>query len=122
MDTILATQPVPTYTSRFPDCHDPFWPRVELSSLRQRLALDERVSDARLALAVRYAGIAAAREFANWRVALRGRGVQRLEDLGRHRHGQALSRCYERFVESAVVRTLASTGECRAGAKEEHHD
>lgn len=122
MDTTRAIPLMPACTPRLPDCHDPFWPRIGLSTLRQRLALDGRISDARLALAMRCAGIAAAQEFASWRAALRIRGYKRLEDIGGHRHGRALSRCYERFVETAVIRALATTGACVLGAKEERHD
>ncbi|WP_416194359.1 head completion/stabilization protein [Pseudomonas putida] len=112
--------PVPC-APRFPDCHDPFWPRIELSVLRERLALDAQVSDARLGLAVRCAAIAAAREFATWRAALRGRGYQRLEDLASHRQGRALSLCYSRYLEAAAMKALAHTSEQRKAEKGEHY-
>lgn len=92
--------------SRFPDCHDPFWPRIELSVLREHLQLDEAVTEARLALAVRCAAIAAAREFASWRSALRRRGYRCLEDVAGHANGRALSVCYRFFIAAAVRRDL----------------
>lgn len=92
--------------AHFPDCHDPFWPRIELRALRERLRLGEEVSEARLILAVRCAAIAAAQEFARWRAALRARGYKRLEDLAGHAQGRALSLCYGCFIAAAVLRTL----------------
>jgi hypothetical protein len=92
--------------SRFPDCHDPFWPRIELSVLRERLQLGEEVSEARFALAVRCAAIDAAREFASWRSALRRRGYRCLEDVAGHANGRALSVCYRYFIAAAVRRGL----------------
>ncbi|MDI9778811.1 head completion/stabilization protein [Pseudomonas putida] len=91
---------------RFPDCHDPFWPRIELSVLRIHLQLGEEVSEARLALAVRCAAIDAAREFASWRSALRRRGYRRLEDVAGHASGKALSVCYRAFIAAAVTRDV----------------
>lgn len=38
---------------RFADCHDPFWPRVELNRLRERLNLRRPVSEAVLEVAAR---------------------------------------------------------------------
>ena len=97
----------PTFSaSRFPDCHDPFWPRIELSVLRAHLQLGEEVSDARLALAVRCAAIDAASEFASWRSALRCRGYRRLEEVAGHASGRALSVCYRYFIAAAVRRDL----------------
>ncbi|WP_110639132.1 head completion/stabilization protein [Pseudomonas sp. CC120222-01a] len=92
--------------SRFPDCHDPFWPRIELSVLREHLQLGEAVSEARLALAARCAAIDAAREFASWRSALRRRGYRRLEEVAGHASGRALSVCYRYFIAAAVRRGL----------------
>ncbi|QHG66022.1 head completion/stabilization protein [Pseudomonas putida] len=92
--------------SRFPDSHDPFWPRIELSVLRECLQLGEEVSEARLALAVRFAAIDAAREFASWRSALRRRGYRRLEEMDGHANGRALSVCYRYFIAAAVRRGL----------------
>ncbi|MBK5000298.1 head completion/stabilization protein [Pseudomonas sp. S31] len=106
---------------RFPDCHDPFWPRIDLPVLRKRLALEARVSDAGLGLAVRCAAIEAAKEFATWRTALRGRGYQRLEDIGGHRQGRALSLCYVRYLEAAVMKALASTGQLSVAGKKVGH-
>jgi hypothetical protein len=99
--------------ARFPDCHDPFWPRIELNVLRERLRVDEDVSEARLALAVRCAAIDAAREFASWRIALRSRGYRRLEDVAGHASGRALSVCYRYFIAAAVrlnLRAEPATG------------
>jgi hypothetical protein len=92
--------------ARFPDCHDPFWPRIELNALRERLRLSDDVSEVRLALAARCAAIAAAQEFARWRAALRSRGYKRLEDLAGHTQGRALSACYSCFIAASVLRTL----------------
>lgn len=117
MDTTSTSLPGP----RFPDCHDPFWPRIDLSELRERLALDACVSDARLGLAVRCAAIDAAREFATWRAVLREQGYRRLEDVGRHRHGRALSLCYSRYLEAAAMKALAGNGERCTGQKGEQH-
>lgn len=100
---------------RYPDCHDPFWPRIELCVLRERLQLDGKVSEARLAVAVRCAAIEAAEEFANWRSALRGHGFRRLEDVCGHASGRALSICYRSFVEAAVRRDLLGGPQGREG-------
>lgn len=62
---------------RIADSHDPFWPRVDLGRLHERLKLQQPVSDAALEVAARCAVIAAASEFARWRAALRERGYQR---------------------------------------------
>ncbi|ABY99598.1 head completion/stabilization protein [Pseudomonas sp. SbB1] len=94
---------------RFADCHDPFWPRVDLDRLRERLQLQRPVSEAVLELAARCAAIDAAREFARWRAVLRDRGYKRLEDVAGHEHGRALRVCYIRFVEAAVMHSLGST-------------
>lgn len=102
-------------TARFPDCHDPFWPRIELGLLRERLQLGDKISDARLVLAVRCAAIDAANEFASWRSALRSRGFRRLEDVSGHASGRALSVCYRTFVEAAVRRNLLGGPTARGG-------
>lgn len=94
---------------RFADCHDPFWPRVDLGRLREHLQLPRSVSDAALEVAARCAAIEAAREFACWRSVLRERGYKRLEDVAGHDHGRALRVCYIRFVEAAVMYSLGST-------------
>lgn len=85
---------------------DPFWPRVELSSLRQRLAIPARISDSRLQLAGQQALAIAAREFAGWRLRLRGLGYMQLADLSRHVHGRRLCTCYLRLVEHCTLRAL----------------
>ncbi|MFJ4454664.1 head completion/stabilization protein [Pseudomonas sp. NPDC089392] len=103
---------------RFADCHDPFWPRVDLCRLRQRLNLPQPVSDAALEVAARCAAIDAAREFARWRAVLRERGYKRLEDVAGHDHGRALRVCYIRFVEAAVMYSLGSTAYLRAARRE----
>lgn len=90
------------------DCHDPFWPRFELPRLRARLKVFCTVSEAALEVAGRCAVIAAAQEFASWRVALRARGYKRLEDLGGHAHGRALRVCYLCYVEAAILRNLCA--------------
>ncbi len=107
--------------AHFPDCHDPFWPRIELRALRERLRLGDDVSEARLVLAVRCAGIAAAQEFARWRAALRARGYKRLEDLAGHTQGRALSVCYRCFIAAAVWRTLHGERFFRAFSEEVEH-
>ena len=94
---------------RFADCHDPFWPRVDLGTLRERLNLQRPVSDAALEVAARCAAIDAAREFARWRAVLRELGYKRLEDVAGHDHGRALRVCYIRFVEAAVMYSLGSS-------------
>ncbi|MDZ3992830.1 head completion/stabilization protein [Pseudomonas sp. Teo4] len=106
MEPLQPPAELTVYGARFPDGHDPFWPRIELSVLRERLRLGDQVSDVRLALAARCAAVTAASEFARWRAVLRGRGYKRLEDVAGHHHGRALSVCYRRFVEAAVMRTL----------------
>ncbi|BBH45373.1 head completion/stabilization protein [Pseudomonas sp. KU43P] len=108
-------------SARFPDCHDPFWPRIELSALREQLRLSDDVSEARLALAVRCAAIAAAQEFSRWRAVLRARGCRRLEDLAGHAHGRALSVCYRCFIGAAVLRTLHTGGLYQALPGEVEH-
>ncbi|WP_445672054.1 head completion/stabilization protein [Pseudomonas inefficax] len=95
--------------ARFADCHDPFWPRVDIGSLRERLKLQWPVSEAALEVAARCAAIAAAREFACWRKVLRARGYKRLEDVAGHDHGRALRVCYIRFVEAAILYSLGAT-------------
>lgn len=106
----------PRFT-RFVDCHDPFWPRVELNLLRERLELRQPVSEVALDVAARCACIAAATEFAQWRAALRRRGYKCLEEVSGHDHGRALLVCYIRFVEAAVMRSLfgAGAGSTRRG-------
>ncbi|MFS0826805.1 head completion/stabilization protein [Pseudomonas phoenicis] len=91
---------------RYADHHDPFWPRVDLDTLRARLALHASVSDAQLHLAACSAAITAAQEFAEWRRALRARGFKRLDDLAGHATGRALSRCYLQYLERATRRAL----------------
>jgi hypothetical protein len=91
------------------DCHDPFWPRVDMCRLRERLTLQGDVSEAALEVAARCAVIEAAGEFARWRSALRERGYRRLEDVSGHDHGRALLVCYLRFVEAAIMRNLGGT-------------
>nr|WP_314489997.1 head completion/stabilization protein [uncultured Pseudomonas sp.] len=93
---------------RYADCHDPFWPRIDLATLRSRLSLHASVSDAQLHLAACSAAITAAQEFAEWRRALRARGFKRLEDLAGHASGQALSRCYRQCLERATQRALCA--------------
>ncbi|MDH4551493.1 head completion/stabilization protein [Pseudomonas sp. BN607] len=93
---------------RFADSHDPFWPRVDLGRLRERLQLQESVSEVALEVAARCAAIDAAREFARWRAVLRDQGYKRLEDVAGHDHGRALRVCYIRFVEAAVMYSLRS--------------
>ncbi|HDS1819237.1 TPA: head completion/stabilization protein [Pseudomonas putida] len=103
--------------SRFPDCHDPFWPRLDLAVLRERLHLRREISEAQLEVAARCAAIDAAREFARWRAALRERGYKRLEEVSGHDHGRALLVCYTRFVEGAVLRSVTRRQAlCRGGA------
>lgn len=99
--------------ARFVECHDPFWPRVELSQLRERLKLAQSVSELALDVAARCACIAAAEEFAQWRAALRWRGYKRLEEVSGHDHGRALLVCYIRFVEAAVMRNLSGVSALR---------
>ncbi|MEG8199824.1 head completion/stabilization protein [Pseudomonas sp. 5FOS] len=94
---------------RFADCHDPFWPRLDLGRLRERLNLRRPVSEAALEVAARCAAIDAAREFARWRAVLRERGYKRLEDVAGHDQGRALRVCYICFVEAAVLYNLGST-------------
>ncbi|WP_459206072.1 head completion/stabilization protein [Pseudomonas sp. MLB6B] len=93
---------------RYADCHDPFWPRVDLATLRERLSLHASVSDAQLYLAACGAAITAAQEFAQWRRALRARGFKRLEDLAGHASGQTLSRCYRQYLEYETQRALCA--------------
>lgn len=107
---------------RYADCHDPFWPRVELDRLRERLNLKRPVSEAVLEVAARCAAIDAAREFARWRAVLRERGYKRLEDVAGHDHGRALQVCYIRFVEAAVMRNLGSTAYLPAAHRGAAHD
>ena len=87
--------------------HDPFWPRIELGWLRERLGLSLDVSDTRLELAGRVSMEVAAREFANWRRCLRERGYRRLIDVDSHEQGRALSICYLRLVEARTRWSLA---------------
>ncbi|WP_049870567.1 head completion/stabilization protein [Pseudomonas cremoricolorata] len=88
------------------DIYDPFWPRIKLNDLRNRLALGDEVSEAQLLVAARGAAMTAAREFAQWRYCLRERGIRRLETLVGHAPGRALQRCYLRCVEMATRRAL----------------
>lgn len=91
---------------RYLACHDPFWPRIELQALRQRLQLPGHISDTQLELAAWEGVDIAAREFATWRRCLRERGYRRLADVSGHAHGRALSICYLRLVEAATRRAL----------------
>ncbi|MBA1205225.1 head completion/stabilization protein [Pseudomonas capeferrum] len=95
-------------TGKILSSDDPFWPRIDLSSLRARLGLNDSVSDTRLEVAARAAAIKAASEFACWRRSLRARGYRCLSDLEGHEQGRALSTCYLRQVEACVGRTLSS--------------
>ncbi|AXM98799.1 head completion/stabilization protein [Pseudomonas plecoglossicida] len=107
----MSKEPVSvTCVLRYPDSHDPFWPRMALPAMRARLTLGPEVSDARLALAVRCAAVTAANEFASWRLALRRRGYKRLGDVAGHACGRALTVCYVRFVEGAVLQSLYTHG------------
>ncbi|MFJ7814055.1 head completion/stabilization protein [Pseudomonas asiatica] len=107
---------------RFADCHDPFWPRVDLGRLRERLKLQRPVSEAALEVAARCAAIDAAREFARWRAVLRDRGYKRLEDVAGHDQGRALRVCYIRFVEAAVMHSLGSNSYQPAAHRGAAHD
>lgn len=93
---------------RYLACHDPFWPRVDLTLLRQRLALETATSETQLVLAAQSAVAIAMCEFAKWRRVLRMRGYHCLADLGGHAQGRALSICYLRLVEAGTRRALAS--------------
>ncbi len=104
-DPATCTAPV----ARYADSHDPFWPRIDLQTLRGHLGLDESVTDAQLQLAARSAAITAAREFAQWRRVLRDRGFKRLEDIDTHAPGRALSRCYRECLERATRSALTYT-------------
>lgn len=106
---------------RFADDHDPFWPRVDLATLRKRLNLQWPVSEAALEVAARCAAIDAAREFARWRSVLRERGYKRLEDVAGHDQGRALRVCYIRFVEAAVRYTLGSAACLRTRRQGDAH-
>jgi len=106
---------------RFADCHDPFWPRVELCRLRQRLDLQGAVSEIALEVAARCAAIDAAREFSSWRAVLRERGYKRLEDVAGHDQGRALRVCYIRFVEAAVMYRLGSNACLPAAGRRAAH-
>jgi hypothetical protein len=102
---------------RFPDCHDPFWPRLELAALRERLQLRPDTSQAHFEVAAQCAAIDAAREFARWRAALRERGYKRLEDVSGHDHGRALLVCYTRFVEASILRDLRAVPQRKASRR-----
>ena len=106
---------------RSADSHDPFWPRVDLGRLRERLNLPWPVSEAALEVAARCAAIDAAREFACWRAALRERGYKRLEDVAGHDQGRALRVCYIRFVEAAVMYSLGASSYLRTGRRGAAH-
>ncbi|CAM4102263.1 hypothetical protein CCOS865_03197 [Pseudomonas reidholzensis] len=95
---------------------DQFWPRVELSSLRQRLAIPACISDTRLQLAGQQALAIAAREFAGWRLRLRALGYMQLADLSRHAHGRRLCTCYLRLVEHCTLRALGGDAALRGAA------
>ncbi|GLO15760.1 hypothetical protein PPUJ20028_43460 [Pseudomonas putida] len=94
---------------RYADSHDPFWPRVDLDRLRERLNFQRPVSEAALEVAARCAAVDAAREFARWRAVLRERGYKRLEDVAGHDQGRALRVCYIRFVEAAIMYSLGTS-------------
>ncbi|PWB31856.1 phage head protein [Pseudomonas sp. SDI] len=61
--------------------HDPFWPRIDLTTLRHALDLCPSVSDVRLELATRVAVDHVAQDLAHWRKVLREQGYRYLEDL-----------------------------------------
>lgn len=90
-------------TARAADSHDPFWPRIDLNGLRKRLKLQRTTGDAAIEVAAHCAVIKAAREFANWRAALRSLGYRRLDDVCGHDHGRALRICYLCFVDAAIM-------------------
>lgn len=106
---------------RFADSHDPFWPRIDLGRLRERLHLQSSISETALQVAARCAAIDAAREFARWRAVLRGRGYKRLEDVARHGHGRALRVCYLRFIEAAVRYHLGAAACLPAARRGRNH-
>jgi len=106
---------------RYADNHDPFWPRVDLGRLRERLNLPWPVSEAALEVAARCAAIDAAHEFACWRAALRARGYKRLEDVAGHDQGRALRVCYIRFVEAAVMYSLGASAYLQAARRGAAH-
>ncbi|HEK1685364.1 TPA: head completion/stabilization protein [Pseudomonas putida] len=86
--------------------HDPFWPSIDLDSLRQRLHLAAEISEVQLLLAVQTSCATVARDLAGWRHSLRARGFHRLIDLSRHADGQALSNCYLRLIEAGIQPAL----------------
>ena len=104
---------------RFADSHDPFWPRIDLGRLRERL--QSSVSETALQVAARCAAIDAAREFARWRAVLRRRGYKRLEDVARHDHGRALRVCYLCFIEAAVRYKLGEAACLPAAGRGRNH-
>ncbi|AUF95855.1 hypothetical protein M2396_001728 [Pseudomonas sp. BIGb0278] len=98
--------------------HDRFWPRIELSSLRQRLAIPAYISDTHLQLAGQQALAIAAGEFASWRRRLRALGYTQLTDLCRHVHGRRLCSCYQRLVEHCTLRALGGRSALQGAAHE----
>ena len=82
---------------------DPFWPRIDLDRLRQRLQVAGDVSDVHLQLMAQASVAVVGQEFAGWRRYLRERGYQTLSALGHHAPARALRRCYLRGIERRVA-------------------
>ena len=106
---IDETYTAPSSAQRWVGCHDPFWPSISLTELRDQLALPPEVSEARLEVAAHAAVSKAAAAFAQWRYRLRDRGIQRLQDLNRHAAGRRLTHCYLRCVTLEARNLLRSS-------------
>lgn len=95
--------------------HDPFWPRIDLTTLRHALELCPSISDVRLELATRMAVDHVAQDLAHWRKVLREQGYRHLEDLPVAADQQpGLASTYLRAVQVQTRRQLQRGFDCAA--------
>ncbi|MEE9946553.1 head completion/stabilization protein [Pseudomonas sp. 382] len=86
---------------------DPFWPSIDLDSLRETLRIDSSVTPARLETAVVAAILSVNRDLAKWRVAKQAEGFTVLDDVPSE---QILDK-------SQLVHLYVRAVECAAGAE-----
>lgn len=90
-----------------PDSHinsDPFWPSIDLDSMREKLRIDSSVTPARLETAVVAGIIGVNRDLAKWRSAKQAQGFAALADVPADDYltGTERKHLYVRAVECAA--------------------
>ncbi|WP_339497142.1 head completion/stabilization protein [Pseudomonas sp. EA_15y_Pfl1_P101] len=83
---------------------DPFWPSIDLDSLRATLRIDASVTPARLETAVIAAAINLNRELSDWRAAQQAAGYTKLDDVpgDRIKDVSVKAHLYRRAIEAGT--------------------